>query len=163
MTLTDLLTADVPDPSGDTTMRSPHYMAFIAKYPCMVTVLTGEEQESRTTVHHIVKRGIAKKGPDWWTVPVSKKRHVHGKHSIDKLGKEGFREHWSLPDWRLLPLIFLYQYIDGGHDEEVIPQSGRRDIEPRPIDRRSARRYFNRAQRLINNGKSFHGWTWSPA
>lgn len=161
MTLSKLLAADVSVPAGDTTMRSRHYLAWVTQCQGVAT-RTGADQTTRTTAHHVVKRGVGKKGPDWWSVPVSKRRHVHGKRSIDRLGKHAFLEEWGLPDWRVMALYYLYKYLSTGADEHDIEQLERDDVSPRPIDRRSARYYFCLGQRLLRNGQSFHGWTWSP-
>jgi hypothetical protein len=124
-------------------------------------MLEDEPQESRTTVDHAIKRGVGKKGPDWWTIPVSKDRHVHGNHSIDKLGRNGFREHWDLPPYEWMALTFLGRYINTGQYKKPV-LTGERSVEPRPIDARSAAAYFQLLQRLIKNGKHAKSWNWTP-
>jgi hypothetical protein len=92
---------------------------------------------------------------------VSEKRHVHGKRSIDKLGKEGFREEWDLPSYERMALMTLVQYLHNAKYEDTLHDNDTH-IDPRPIDKRSAAAYFNILQSLINDGKRAYGWTWDP-
>jgi hypothetical protein len=162
MTFRDVLSTNLKVPQGKLSERSRHYKAWVGQtFDGIVKMVNGEAQKTRTTVHHIVKRGISKKGPDWWTIPVSKKRHVHGAKSIDKLGKEGFREEWGLPPYEPLALVILSEYLKRGAYEQTL-HNGDTHIDPRPIDRRSAAAYFEILKNLINDGKRAHGWTWDP-
>lgn len=162
MTFRQILALNLKVPPGKLTERSRHYKAWVGQtFNDVVTMMNGVEQTSRTTVHHIVKRGIGKKGPDWWTIPVSMNRHVHGEKSIDKLGKEGFRKEWDLPSYEEMAIMTLVQYLADSVYEKTL-HNGDTHIEPRPIDKRSAAGYFNILQSLINDGKRAHGWTWDP-
>ena len=159
----EILTIDRPPPKNesDVSMRSRHYMAFICQRPGVVTMLNEEEQNTRTTAHHIVKRGKSKKGPDWWSVPVSFNRHVHGKYSIDQLGKSQFIDHHGLPSYELMALIFLNLYLEERAYNRVV--TGRHDtVSPEDYDLPSARWFFNLLQRLIKNGKTARFWNWEP-
>lgn len=162
MTFHDALNVNLEVPPGKLSERSRHYKAYVGqRFPGVVTMFGDAEQKTRTTVHHVVKRGISKKGPDWWTIPVSKKRHVHGSKSIDKLGKEGFLKEWDLPSYESMALIILVQYLKSGAYENTL-HGHNSHIEPRPIDKRSAAAYFRILQRLINHGKSGKAWNWEP-
>lgn len=161
MTPQEMLEIDRPAPEdkSQVTEKSKHYLAFICHRPGVVTMLKDGKQKSRTTAHHIVKRGVGKKGPDWWSIPVSFNRHVHGKHSIDKLGKNGFLEHFNLPDYEWMALIFLNIYLkEQAYKHDVVGQQD--TVSPRPIDKPSAHWYFNLLQTLIKNDKSSRAWHW---
>jgi hypothetical protein len=162
MTFRDILSLNLKVPPGKITERSRHYKAYVGQtFPGVVKMMGDGEQTTRTTVHHIAKRGVAKKGPDWWLIPVSMKRHVHGANSIDKLGKEGFLEHWGLPSYESMALMTLVQYLKDGAYEETL-HGKNSHIEPRPIDKRSAAAYFRILQNLIKDGKSRKAWNWEP-
>jgi hypothetical protein len=140
---------------SESAMRSRHYMAFVGQFPGVVTMLKGEPQESRTTVHHIVKRGVAKKGPDWWSVPVSLDRHVHGDRSVDKLGKSQFRETWDLPSYERMASVFLRRYLEEGAYGRTFGKT-----DPEGDEKKRARAYLRLLTRLIQNGKSAKSWNW---
>jgi hypothetical protein len=145
---------------GPVTMRSRHYMSWVGQLPGVVTMLTDAGQESRTTVHHIVKRGRGKKGPDWWAIPVAEDRHVHGARSIDKLGKDGFRQEWDLPPYEHLALQVLFRYLETeAYDEPIWSEPV---IEPEPTCARSAATYFRLLGRLVARGRPARAWNWTP-
>lgn len=143
------------DLASESALRSRHYLAYVGQFPGVVSMFLDGGQSSRTTVHHITKRGVAKKGPDWWTIPVSLKRHVHGNRSIDKLGKSRFLEEWGLPPYEKMALIILFQYLDG---EAYTRPAG--DVAPEGDERKYARAYYRLLQRLIRNGKRAKSWNW---
>lgn len=143
-------------------LRSRHYMAFVATQPCLVCENLGVEQTSRTTVHHVVKSGYSKKGPDFWTVPIEEKRHVHGRQSIDRLGKRKFLEHYGLPSWVEVTLPYLAKYAVSGLWEEAIWGTGDWGVvDPKPTDRHGAFYFLEELERILKEEKPLRYDTWN--
>ena len=134
------------------------YMAYIAQFPCAVCQYAGHEQTTRTTVDHIVTGGKARKGPDYWTIPVEKKKHVHGKESIDRLGRWGFQEHWDLPRYGAMALIYLTQYIEQKGWAVMLNNV---DREAPSHDRDSAIYFCRELQRILQNDHDVRSWNWT--
>ncbi len=143
------------DLASEEALRSRHYLAYVGQYPGVVSMFSGGSQQSRTTVHHVVKRGVAKKGPDWWTIPVSLNRHVHGDRSIDKLGKKAFLREWDLPPYEQMVLVILYRYLDSTAYSESWGGA-----EPSGDEKRYAKAYYRLLKRLVQNGKQLKPWNW---
>lgn len=58
---------------------NPGYMARVASLPCCVCEAFGEQQQTRTTVHHVIHgRFSQRKVPDEMTIPLCADHHQLG-------------------------------------------------------------------------------------
>lgn len=135
---------------------SPHYLAYIALQDCAACHILGMDQVTPTTVHHISNRGISRKCPDFWTIPLCADHHLHGAQSIDRLGKKGMLDMLGVASYEVLALIYLRVYMQNGVYKQTL--QGRRIAEPRPKDGESAAFYLKTLEEILDAESTTAHW-----
>lgn len=86
--------------------KNPAHMARVAKLPCVICWAHGEQQQSPTTVHHVIcGRYGNRKAPDTFTIPLCEGHH-QGNFDTSKVAIHRDRAEW----------VSLY-----GEDTEYLP------------------------------------------
>lgn len=129
--------------------RSKHYLTFMLLQRCVGCLGLRVKQQDRTTAHHIRNAGVARKCPDFLTVPVEYRRHVvsEGRESIDGMGKKSWLVHHGLPEYEQMARFYLAVYLSQGWYKRTLTTEGKLGktlaVPPAPEDFHSAVFYYN--------------------
>ncbi|OPY03520.1 MAG: hypothetical protein A4E60_00185 [Syntrophorhabdus sp. PtaB.Bin047] len=83
------------------THRSPKYLAFIRRQPCVVS------GSSPSVPHHTSKAGMALKGSDYLTVPLTPELHSE----LHTIGQESFQRKYNV-DFSVCITRLLSAYVN---------------------------------------------------